>query len=739
MKKKLLTVSLALIMVLSMMAPAFAAEYTVTGGDTLWGIAQSQLGSGLKWNEIYEANKDTVKDPNLIYVGQKLNIPDGTTTEPEKPAEAKVYTGSSVGMQGTITVALTVENGKITKAEITECHETVGVADVAIERIPAQIVEHQTTTVDTVTGATLASNGIMRAATAAARAAGLDTNALRANAYHAQPGADETWDTEILVIGGGGAGLSAAISAAQNGAKVTLIEKAAVLGGNSFHAGGAFNAVDPEGQASVIMAKATKDTLDSYLTVNKDTPELHLDLFPEWIPVLEALQEEIKAFNAANEGKTAGVDLPGFDSVNLAMWHMYIGGLRQMNDGTWTASDVDLARSLASNGLEAYKWLGTLGVGGISYGTGLTRLNTVLGAMWPRTHGYSAGNGLIKPLKEAALKAGVTICTETEGTKLLVNASGKVVGATAEKADGTKITINTAKGVVLASGGYCANPAMVKEYDQYWGENLSATTLSTNAGTNTGDGIKMAMDIGAATRDLGVSQMMPSSSPIKGTMTDGLWASAESQLWIGADGKRFVDEYAERDVLAIASMAQPDGIFYIIYAGGTDANGVCKGVNGSNDPRLKGALSGNHVWYGSTLAELAEATKTPAGGATSSFTEEQLRTVIEQYNKYVEDQYDPDFHKGNITGYIDLASIEADPNMGICITPRKASLHHTMGGVVINTNTEVIDTEGNVIPGLWAAGEVTGGVHAGNRLGGNAVADIFTHGQIAGKNAAASK
>ena len=146
-------------------------------------------------------------------------------------------------------------------------------------------------------------------------------------------------------------------------------------------------------------------------------------------------------------------------------------------------------------------------------------------------------------------------------------------------------------------------------------------------------------------------------------------------------------------------------------------------------------VNNGHVWYGDTLAELAEATKTSAGGAAPAFTEEQLREVIETYNSYVANQNDPEFGKEVLAGAIDLETIENDPNVGIVISPRKASLHHTMGGLQINTNAEVMDTEGNVIPGLWAAGEVTGGIHAGNRLGGNAIADIFTFGRIAGQNA----
>ncbi|MBP3521414.1 MAG: FAD-dependent oxidoreductase [Oscillospiraceae bacterium] len=746
MRKKLLALTLAFVMVLGLASSAFAYEYTVEQGDSLWKIAKEELGDGNKWNEIYEANKDTVKDPNLIYVGQKLEIPDGEpvqpveSTEPVQPAEGKVYTGTSAGMQGPLTVAMTVADGKILKVEVTESKETAYLTDVAMERIPAQMVEHQTTTVDAVTGATLASNAIMRAATAAAKAAGLDMNVLKANAYHAQPGAAETWNTDVLVIGGGGAGLSAAISAAQNGAKVTLIEKSSFLGGNTFMAGGAFNAVDPEAQATRILSQSEKKTLDGYLALTKEDEALHFDLFPEWAEVLDQLQADIKEFYAANEGKTPEVDMPGFDSIALHMWHIYTGGLREMTDGTWTASNIDLARTLAEGALSAYEWTGTLGSVKTLSRAGAP-LSTVLGAMWQRTHTHPTKEVRILDLKNAAEKEGVKIYTETAGTLLLTDANGKVIGAKAEKADGTPITINTSKGVVLASGGYCANPAMVKEYDKYWGDNLSATTLSTNAGTNTGDGIVMAMAIGADTVDLGVAQMMPSSSPLKGTMTDGIWADAAEQLWIGADGKRFVNEYAERDVLAKASMEQPDGIFYIIYAGSGMRSGTdkCMGTSytaGGMGGTVQAMVEGGHIWYGKDLKELAEATKTPAGGATSSFTEEQLRTVIEQYNSYVLAQNDPDFGKENLKGYIDLEYIESHDDVGICISPRKASLHHTMGGVKINTNAEVVSTKGNVIPGLWAAGEVTGGIHAGNRLGGNAIADIFTFGQIAGAQAA---
>ena len=500
-------------------------------------------------------------------------------------------------------------------------------------------------------------------------------------------------------------------------------------------AGGAFNCVDPQAQEEAILSTAQLATLNDYLALDVNDEALHFADFPEWEHVLTDLQADIQAYLSKNAGKQAGVDMPGYDSIALHMWHIYTGGLRQLNDGTWICPNHDLAQTLAESALDAYDWAGSLGVEISHEGSSLY---TVLGAMWPRTHAYTAGEPLIDALRNKAEELGVQIYTETAGKELIVDDSNKVVGVKAEKADGTQVTINTNNGVILASGGYCANPKMVKEYDNYWGDDLSDHTLTTNVGTNDGDGIVMGMAISASTTDLGVSQMMPSSSPIKGTMTDGVWADASEQVWFDGNGKRFVDEYAERDVLAKASLELEDGIFYILYAGGGDEDGLCKGA----DPTMKmfgtslqTMIDNGHVWYGSTLAELAEATKQSAGGSKATFTEEQLRTLIETYNSYVDNQEDPEFGKEVLAGKIDIDAIEADPSKGFVISPRISSLHHTMGGLTINTDAQVLDTEGNAIEGLWAAGEVTGGVHGGNRLGGNAIADIFTFGRIAGENA----
>ncbi len=496
-----------------------------------------------------------------------------TTEELSESRVSGTFSGSSAGMQGMVSVDLTVENGVITDVKVTENHETPSLTGVVFERIPAQIVEHQTTKLDAVTGATFASNALMRAASEAAKAAGLDMAVLDANEYHAQPGENQTWDTEILVVGGGGAGLSAAITAAQEGAKVILVEKSSFLGGNTMMAGGGYNTVDPEAQAGMILTPAQKNTMDGYLDLDPTDEALKLDQFPEWKEVLTTLQNEIKEFYTANEGKEPGVDMPGFDSTTLHMWHIYVGGLRELNDGTWVASDIDMARTLAEESLDAFKWMESIGIDAKNGADASKTMFTVLGAMWPRTHAVSADKTLIDSLETAAKDAGVTIYTETAAVSLITDDTGKVVGAEAKQADGTKITINTTKGVILASGGYCANAPMVKEYDKYWGDNLSDHTLTTNVGTNTGDGIAMATEIGADVTGMEIAQMMPSSSPLKGTLSDGIWGDASEQIWIDGNGKRFVNEYAERDVLTKASLGLDNGVFYIIYAGHGDENG----------------------------------------------------------------------------------------------------------------------------------------------------------------------
>ena len=595
------------------------------------------------------------------------------------------YTATAQGNNGPVTVSVTFSADAITDVTVVEHSETAGLSDRPIAEIPAAIVENQSLAVDTVSGATNSSNAILTAVADCVAQAGGDVEALKAVAVEKAPVEDVEATYDVVVLGGGGAGLTASITAAQNGAKVILVEKAGFLGGNTLIAGQGFNACDPERQANTEMSEALLGELKSYLDLDPAD-------FGAFAEVLETVKGQINDYIAS--GSTTL-----FDSPELHMLHTYMGGKRTGLDGTVIEPDLELARTFATNALDALEWAESIGA------QWNDTTSTILGAMWPRSHGLANGN-VITILTDAAKANGVEIVTDTRANELIVE-SGKVVGVKATTSEGANVTLHANSGVVLATGGFSANAPMVVEYNNYW-PGLSDTMPSTNAPTITGDGIVMAKAIGADLVGMGFAQLMPSSHPVDGSLFSGIWGSAETQVFVNKEGKRYVNEYAERDVLSKAALEQTDGIFYIICD-----NKIAKNAD------VAGMEAKGNVVVADTLEELAEKLGIPA----DTFVE-----TIERYNSFVDAQKDDDFGKPLFGEKIDEAPFVA--------TPRSPSLHHTMGGVKIDTNTHVISTEGNVIDGLYAAGEVTGGLHAGNRLGGNAMTDFLVFGRIAGENAA---
>ena len=599
---------------------------------------------------------------------------------------AGTYTAEANGNNGPVKVSVTVSADAITAVEVTEHAETPGLSDPAIANIPAAIVEHQSLAIDTVSGATNTSNAILTAAAEAIALAGGDVDALKAATVEAAPVEDVEATYDVVIIGGGGAGLTAAITAAQNGASVVLIEKAGALGGNTLIAGQGFNAADPERQGAMEMDSALLETLKGYLDLDPAD-------FGDFGDTLVTVQGQIKEYLAS--GKTTL-----FDTPELHMLHCYMGGTRTGLDGTVISPDLALVDVFAHNALDGLKWLESIGGGWED------TVSTILGAMWPRSHGLATGN-VIPTLEQAARENGVEILLNTAGKELTM-ADGKVSGVIAKNGEAT-VTLHANKSVVIATGGFAANAPMVCQYNNYW-PGLSDTMASTNSANLTGDGIVMAQAIGADVTGMGFAQLMPSSHPVDGSLFTGVWGSAETQLFVNKQGKRFVNEYAERDVLSKAALEQEDALFFII---------ADKEIVDQYAPRLETLESTGCIYLADTLEELAEKMGVPV----DAFVE-----TVNQYNEYTLAKHDPDFGKELFGNPIDEAPF--------CATPRSPSLHHTMGGLKINTETEVLDTNGNAIPGLYAAGEVCGGIHAGNRLGGNAMTDFLVFGRIAGANAA---
>ncbi len=607
------------------------------------------------------------------------------------------YEGTGDGHNGQIKVSVTFTSSAIREIKITSHSESPGISDAALERVPAAIQESQSLAVDTVSGATDSSKGVLQAVEAAARLAGGDVEALKSRAVKkARAGAAVVKTADVVVIGGGGAGMAAAASAAQNGAVVILLEKTAAVGGNTLASGCAWNAADPEVQGKIPAMRGQADTLKGVLALDEKD-------FGDYAETLRTLKGQIRTYLA---GDTSIM----FDSVEWHMIQAYLGGKRQDKSGKWAAGDFKLVKALCSLSLPTLKWAESLGV------VFNPKLSAPVGAMWTRGHNPMDKMHYFDMPAKAVLAAGGEILLETKAEALIVE-KGRVVGVRAVRGDGTPVTVRARKGVVMATGGFGANAAMVAQYNDYW-PSIPLDMKTTCVSTVTGDGITMGKAAGAALVGMQFSQLMPTAHARTGQLIDGILPPPENYVFVDQQGRRFVNEYAERDVLAFAALKQPGGLFYQI----SDTTIALNANVNANQAYLDRATVKGILIRADTLEELAR--KIGMDPAV-------LVDTIDKYNSYVDAGRDPEFGKNVFKLKVKDAPFYA--------VPEKPAIHHTMGGLRINENAQVLDVKGRPIPGFYAAGEVTGGIHAGNRLGGNAIADIWVFGKIAGASAASGK
>ena len=593
------------------------------------------------------------------------------------------FTGTAKGMGGDVTVTLTLTDSKITGCTAEGADETQGIGTLALEQLPGQIAETGSIAVDGVSGATITSDAIKEAAAAALTAAGLNADdyktAVEADTTKAE---DSTIDADVAIVGAGGAGMTAAITAAAEGKSVVILESQPMVGGNSVRATGGMNAGDTVYQdenefgESAGVEKTLKTAAEKYAD-NATITALAKTVSEQWA----AYQADPKGY---------------FDSVELMELDTMIGG-KGINDPA-------LVETLCSNSADAIDWLD-------EHGITLHSVSSFGGASVKRIHRpvnaegktVSVGSYMIPLLEENCEKAGVQMMLNTTATEILTDDNGAAVGIKATGASGETITIN-AKAVVLTTGGFGANLDMVVEYKP----ELKGF-MTTNAPGILGQGIKMAQAIGADTVDMDQLQIHSTvEANTAALITEGL--RGDGAVLINAEGKRFIDEVGTRDVVSAAEIAQTGSYSWLVVDQAmADASSV-----------IQGYIKKGYTFEGKTYEELAE--QIGVDGAA-------LAETMNTWNGYVEAKNDPDFGRTSFANKLDTA-----PYYAIKVT---AGVHHTMGGLKINTNTEVLNENGEVIPGLFAAGEVTGGVHGANRLGGNAVADFTVFGRIAG--AAASK
>ena len=601
-------------------------------------------------------------------------------------AETATATGTATvqGFGGDITVSVTLDGTDIQAVEITGPGETEGIGSKIINEWPLAFVEYNGI-VDTYTGATFA--GITRAAVIQAMRDALTNAGVNPDDYMREMAGEEsvdlTIDTDVVIIGAGGAGMTAALTASDAGKSVLILESQPAVGGNSVKSTGGMNA------AKTVYQDA--NTFDESAGVEKTLKAAEGYADNEAITALAAtVKEQWEAWQANPEGY--------FDSTELFALDTLIGG-KGLND-------PELVNTLVNNSAAAIEYLDSIGI----------HLNNVAafgGASVKRIHrpvneeGKTVSVGAYTvPLLEAACQSrdNLALLTDVTAEKLLTNEAGAVIGVEAKGKNGNKVTVN-AKAVILATGGFGANLDMVVQYKPDL-----AGFMTTNAAGIQGQGILMATEIGAATVDMEQIQIHPTvQADTASLITEGL--RGDGAILVNANGERFIDEVGTRDVVSAAEIAQPDSFSWLVVDQKmVDASSVIQGY-------IKRGL----MLQGDSYEALAKELGIPA---------DAFAATMEKWNGYVAEKNDPDFGRTSFANPLDTA-----PFYAVKVT---AGIHHTMGGLKIDSQTHVLNTEGQIIPGLFAAGEVTGGVHGGNRLGGNAVADFVVFGRIAGQEAAAS-
>ncbi|SQB35100.1 flavocytochrome c [Clostridium cochlearium] len=435
---------------------------------------------------------------------------------------------------------------------------------------------------------------------------------------------------------------------------------------------------------------------------------------------------------AAIEAKEAGADVIVLEKMPMAGGNTLISGAEYAAPNNWiqekegikdsveqftqdmikggdAKNNPELVKVVAENALDGAKWL-----------------RDEVGVRWEDNLMFFGGHSVKRSLvpvgasgkeminkqlaKVKSLK--IPVLYETPATELITDEKGKVVGVKAESED-KKYTFKTNKAVVLTTGGFGSNLEMRMKYNP----EIDEKVLSTNTVGSTGDGIIMAEKVGAALDGMQYIQTYPICDPLTGTLLYfGDARMYGHTIMVNKEGKRFVEELDRRDVISMAIKKQTGSVCYQLLDQ--------KGLDDSNLVEPHAA----EIEYLYKNKLLVKADTIEEAAKFFDIDAKELKATVERYNGYVKAGKDEEFNKRSMP-----FPIEKGPFYILKAAP---AVHHTMGGVKINTNAQVLNKEGKVIEGLYAAGEVTGGIHGTNRLGSNALADITVFGRIAGKNAA---
>ena len=703
------------------------------------------------------------------------------------------YTATSYGYNGELVLKVKFDENKITDIKVEKNTETAHVGDIAFDIMIPEMIQANGSGVDSVSGATFSVRALRNAVNdAAEQAKCTNLEAFKANKIVHNPEKDIKLHYDVVIVGAGGAGIAAAAQAAQLGNKVLLIEKNAQVGGNTLVSGGQYQSVmpylvwdpkNPDAKTGVYefngqtyeKVKSVQGCINELkMILNWDEKPFDAEFYKtheyvagdalelskhgvhaEYLPILKALKAEIKEYlDWAQPKLDAGTpenQLALFSTLNLHIFQTYYGGLRQSADKSqWIYGDVNLVKQFIEKAQGLKEWLEAMGA---TFHEDTQQ--TLIGALWYRENEFiganvdTDGDGKTEEYKGRWGTYFVAPRTEflkaDKDNKILLRTSvdelikrdGRIIGVKATRFDGTKIEAYATKGVILATGGFAANLKRVVDNNIYWSsEYLSTSTKTTNRSSLQGDGITMAEKVGAASTGMGFTQLMPISWIDNGNLAFG---GGNYACWINPNtGHRFVDEGSERDVLSLAEFKNgmeykgSKGVFLEFY-------NVEQKMPAPTQLPETGDYPGRY--YRRKISELPELFKELGVKADPKVVEQTIR----DYDKAVMTGKNfPDVGKAiasrpvgnvqkNADGSYNIDSYDLD-NTVMTIRLMAPSTHHTMGGLCVDTERHVLTNDGRIIPGLYAAGEVTGGIHGGNRLGGNAITEIFVSGRIAAQS-----
>ncbi|NKZ27710.1 flavocytochrome c [Vagococcus lutrae] len=557
-----------------------------------------------------------------------------------KAAKEQVFEGTGNGKHGDIKVEVTMKDNHIEDIKVLNHGENKVLAEPVYEELEQTIINQNSTEVDVVTGSTATSEGYLEAVNDAIKKSGMTLVASKkvSNKSEKEP-TEQTFD--VVVVGSGGAGFSAAIEAKEAGKSVVLIEKMPAVGGNTLISGAEMN--------------VPNNWVQEKLGIKGDSPE-------------KMAEDTIK-----------GGDELGDPHMIQVMTE------NALDAATWLKDDIKV--EFLDDQLFQF--------GGHSYKR----------ALIPKGH---TGQEVITKFRAKADKLEIPIKLNTTA-KELIQENNRITGVKAENKEGQMITYKAKNGVILTTGGFGSNVEMRKKYN----EKMDESYMSTVTEGSTGDGIIMAEAVGADLTNMENIQTYPICNPKTGVISLLADTRFDGAILVNQEGKRFVEELERRDVISNAILEQTGGYTYQLW--NDDINKI-SGTMKVHEAEYEELLKQKMIVKADTLEEAA---------AFFDIDIQNLKETVKKVNQYAKDGKDEEFnHRG------ELVSLAKGPYY---IEKAVPSVHHTMGGLVINDKTEVLNKDGQPIPGLYAAGELTGVIHGSNRLGGNAITDIIVFGRIAGQ------